>query len=88
MHAIRRSDNAKRPRRWFTSAGAALAILVGFAGARAASPADHLTTPEVVVHLAAMHFIPAALAESTPFGESSTATQPAGSIPSFRAAVR
>jgi rare lipoprotein A len=48
MHAIRRSDNAKRPRRWLTFAGAAVAILVGVAGARAAAPADHLT-PEVVV---------------------------------------
>jgi len=50
MHAIRRSDNAKRPRRWFTFAGAVLAILVGVAGARAASPADHLAASEVIAH--------------------------------------
>lgn len=49
MHAIRRSDNAKRPRRWFTIAGAVLAILVGVAGARAASPADHIMTPKVEI---------------------------------------
>jgi len=42
MHAIRRADNAKRPRRRFTLAGALLAILVGVAGAQAASPADHV----------------------------------------------
>ena len=50
MHAIRRSDNAKRPRRWFTLTGAFVAILVGVAGARAASPADHLSTPAVHHH--------------------------------------
>ncbi|MFZ0630055.1 MAG: septal ring lytic transglycosylase RlpA family protein [Acidobacteriaceae bacterium] len=50
MNAIRRSDNAKRPRRWLTFAGAVVSILVGVAGARAASPADHLTTAEVAVH--------------------------------------
>ncbi|HEY1810070.1 MAG TPA: septal ring lytic transglycosylase RlpA family protein [Acidobacteriaceae bacterium] len=50
MHAIRRSDIAKRPRRWFTLAGAVVAMFVGIAGARAASPADHLTAPEVAIH--------------------------------------
>lgn len=49
MHAIRRSDNAKRPRRLLTFAGAAVALIVGVAGARAASPADHLTVPGAVV---------------------------------------
>ncbi|MGA8529257.1 MAG: septal ring lytic transglycosylase RlpA family protein [Acidobacteriaceae bacterium] len=49
MHAIRRSDNAKRPRRFLTFAGAVLALIVGVAGARAASPADHLTSPGVAV---------------------------------------
>jgi rare lipoprotein A len=42
MNAIRKPDNAKRPRRIFTLAGAALVVFVGVAGARAASPADHL----------------------------------------------
>ncbi|MGA7522227.1 MAG: septal ring lytic transglycosylase RlpA family protein [Acidobacteriaceae bacterium] len=49
MHAIQQIDNAKRPRRWLTFAGAVLAILAGVAGAQAASPADHVTTPEVMV---------------------------------------
>lgn len=42
MNAIRRSDNAKRPRRRITLAGALLTLLVGVAGAQAASPADHI----------------------------------------------
>ena len=42
MHGIRRTDNAKRPRRRFTLAGALLTIMVGVAGAQAASPADHV----------------------------------------------
>ncbi|HEX3987274.1 MAG TPA: septal ring lytic transglycosylase RlpA family protein [Acidobacteriaceae bacterium] len=50
MHAIRRSDNAKRPRRWITFAGAVLAVLIGVAGARAASPAEHLTAPAIHHH--------------------------------------
>lgn len=44
MNAIRSSDNAGRPRRTLTFAGAILAIMIGVAGAQAASPAsDHLT---------------------------------------------
>jgi rare lipoprotein A len=50
MHAIRRSDIAKRPRRWLTFAGAVLAIVAGVSGAQAASPADHVTTPGAAVH--------------------------------------
>lgn len=51
MNAIRRSDNAKHPRRWLTYAGAILATILGVAGAQAASPADHLTsTAAVKVH--------------------------------------
>lgn len=42
MNAIRRSDNAMRPRRFYTFAGAVLATILGVAGAQAASPADHL----------------------------------------------
>jgi len=42
MNAIRRPDNGMRPRRMFTFTGAVLAIFLGVAGARAASPADHL----------------------------------------------
>ena len=42
MNAIRRSDNAKRPRRRVTLAGALIAILVGIAGAQTASPVDHV----------------------------------------------
>lgn len=42
MHAIRRPDNAKRPRRRFTLAGVLLAVLVGIAGAQTASPVDHI----------------------------------------------
>ena len=42
MNAIRRSDNAKRPRRRFTLAGVLLAVLVGIAGAQTASPVDHV----------------------------------------------
>jgi rare lipoprotein A len=42
MNAIRRSDNAKRPRRRITVVGALLAILVGIASAQTASPVDHV----------------------------------------------
>jgi len=42
MNGIRRPDNAMRPRRWLTFAGAVLATIIGVAGAQAASPADHL----------------------------------------------
>jgi len=42
MNAIRKNDNAKRPRRILTLAGAALVVFLGVAGARAASPAEHL----------------------------------------------
>jgi rare lipoprotein A len=40
MNAIRRSDNAKCPRRGFTIAGVLLAVLVGIASAQTASPVD------------------------------------------------
>lgn len=49
MNAIRRPDNAKRPRRRFTLAGGLLAILVGIAGAQTASPVDHVR-PRPAVH--------------------------------------
>ncbi len=42
MHAVRRSDNAKRPRRRYTIAGALLAILAGIASAQTASPVDQV----------------------------------------------
>lgn len=42
MNAIRRSDNAKRPRRKATLVGALLAVLVGIAGAQTASPVDQV----------------------------------------------
>jgi rare lipoprotein A len=42
MHAIRFIDNARRPRRSLSIAGALVAMVVGVAGAQAASPADHL----------------------------------------------
>ncbi len=42
MNAIRRPDNATRPRRWLTFAGVVLATILGVAGAQAASPADHI----------------------------------------------
>jgi rare lipoprotein A len=48
MHAIARFDNATRPRRLLYFAGAILATIVGVAGARAASPAEHLN-PEIIV---------------------------------------
>lgn len=41
MNAVRRSDNAIRPRRKFTIMGAVLAVLVGVAGAQAAAPGEH-----------------------------------------------
>ncbi|HUB20060.1 MAG TPA: septal ring lytic transglycosylase RlpA family protein [Acidobacteriaceae bacterium] len=50
MHAIRPSDNAKHPRRWITFAGAVVALLLGVAGARAASPAEHLNPQIIVSH--------------------------------------
>ncbi len=50
MNAIRRSDNATHPRRLFTLAGAVLAILLGVAGAQAASPAEHLNPQVIVSH--------------------------------------
>jgi len=45
MNAFRRSE--RRPRCSLTIAGAILAIMVGIAGAQAASPADHLKTAAV-----------------------------------------
>lgn len=52
MHAIRRSDNDSCPRRKYTIAGAILALILGVAGAQAASPADHIgdgpTNPQAV----------------------------------------
>jgi rare lipoprotein A len=50
MHAIRLSDNATRPHRFFPIAGAVLAILLGVAGAQAASPAEHLNPQIIVSH--------------------------------------
>ena len=50
MYAIRRSDRATSPRRWFTLAGAVLATLLGVAGAQAASPAEHLNPKIIVSH--------------------------------------
>jgi rare lipoprotein A len=48
MNAIARSDNATRPHRLSTFAGALLATLLGVAGAQAASPATHLN-PQIIV---------------------------------------
>jgi rare lipoprotein A len=48
MNAIASSDNATRPRRLWTFAGAVLATLLGVAGANAAAPATHLN-PEIIV---------------------------------------
>lgn len=45
MDANRRFEDARRPRRWLTFAGAVMAIVVGIAGAQAVSPGDHLSTP-------------------------------------------
>ena len=50
MHAIRLSDNATRPHRFFPIAGAILATLLGVAGAQAASPAEHLNPQIIVSH--------------------------------------
>jgi rare lipoprotein A len=50
MHAIASSDNARHPRQFFRIAGAALAILLGVAGAQAASPATHLNPTIIVSH--------------------------------------
>jgi rare lipoprotein A len=44
MNAIPGPDNAKRPRRILTLTGAVLAIVLGVAGARAASPTDQVAT--------------------------------------------
>ena len=43
MDANRRFEDAKRPRRWLTFAGALMAIVVGVAGAQAVSPGEHLS---------------------------------------------
>jgi rare lipoprotein A len=50
MNGIRRPDNAMRPRRYLTLAGAVLATILGVAGAQAASPADHLATKPAAHH--------------------------------------
>jgi rare lipoprotein A len=50
MHAIRSRDNATRPRRLLTFAGALLATLLGVAGAQAASPVEHLNPQIIVSH--------------------------------------
>lgn len=50
MHAIATSDNATHPRRFATFAGTLLALLLGVAGARAASPAEHLNPQIIVSH--------------------------------------
>jgi len=50
MHAIERSDNATRPRRLIYFAGAFLATIVAAAGAKAASPAEHLNPQIIVSH--------------------------------------
>lgn len=50
MNAIRRSDNAKRPRRRVTIIGGLLAVLVGIAGAQTASPFDHVRRAPAVRH--------------------------------------
>jgi rare lipoprotein A len=50
MHAIERSDNAKRPHRLIHFALAVLATLLGVAGARAAAPAEHLNPQIIVSH--------------------------------------
>ncbi len=50
MNAIRQSDNADRPRRFFPIAGAVLATILGVAGAQAASPAEHLNPQIIVSH--------------------------------------
>jgi rare lipoprotein A len=48
MNVLRRTDSPTRPRRLLTIAGAILAIVMGVAGAQAASPDDHLSaTPSV-----------------------------------------
>lgn len=48
MNVLRRTDSPTRPRRLLTIAGAFLAIVLGVAGAQAASPDDHLSaTPSV-----------------------------------------
>ena len=48
MNAIATSDNAQRPRPFVRTAVAVLAILLGVAGAQAASPATH-PNPQIIV---------------------------------------
>jgi rare lipoprotein A len=48
MNAIGSTDNATRPRRLWSFAGAVVATLLGIAGAQAATPATHLN-PQIVV---------------------------------------
>lgn len=50
MNAIRRSDNAKRPRRRVTIAGALLAVLAGIASAQTASKVDQVQARPAVHH--------------------------------------
>jgi peptidoglycan lytic transglycosylase len=50
MNAIRPTDNAARPRRILSFAGAVLATLLGVAGAQAASPTEHLNPQIIVSH--------------------------------------
>jgi rare lipoprotein A len=50
MNAIPRPDNATRPRRILTLTGAILAILLGVAGARAASPGDQVAVKSAHHH--------------------------------------
>ena len=45
MHAIASSDNARHPRQFFRIAGAALAILLGVAGAQAERHPDGIKQP-------------------------------------------
>jgi rare lipoprotein A len=50
MNAIRLSDNATGPRRVLTFVSALLATLLGVAGAKAASPTEHLNPQIIVSH--------------------------------------
>ena len=43
MDAKERAEGASRPRRWLTTAGALMAIVVGVAGAQAVSPGEHFS---------------------------------------------
>lgn len=49
MQDIQSIDKAKRPRRSLSIAGAIVAILVGVAGAQAASPVDHVDSGQAKV---------------------------------------